>query len=369
MAVAVQQREAQRERRARHVAAAHVQQPGDRIRLGDQRHVGALGLDRAGDARALGGAALAGELVGMRQHRRQRRGWPVAPHGVDGIGIDRHEVAAGALAGAGEAVVAVDRHQPGIEAELAALRQVLGDPRLGRFLGDLVRHEGVGIDLGAHRQRVAAVDEDRRAIGQHDGEAGRAAEAGEPREPLRAPRHVLALMLVGARHDEAVEAALPELGAQRGQARHRRGRGAEPVIGPRQLVAPGLERPGELGVCTGIDQFDPFRAGQTLGGCGNAAHQGIEGRGVGIAATLAQQVKDVVWGGTHVGGTLRGRFRRGNLRNFRSLATAKCAIRQHYAQDAYQSFQAFTYRCNSRLYISSVQRSIDLPRCTIRSRP
>ena len=143
---------------------------------------------------------------------------PVAPHGVDGIGIDRHEVAAGALAGAGEAVVAVDGHQPGIEAELAALGQVLGDPRLGRFLGDLVRHEGVGIDLGAHRQRVAAVDEDRRAIGQHDGEAGRAAEAGEPREPLRAPRHVLALMLVGARHDEAVEAALPELGAQRGQA-------------------------------------------------------------------------------------------------------------------------------------------------------
>ena len=31
---------------------------------------------------------------------------------------------------------------------------------------------------GAHRKRVAAVDEDRRAVGQHDGEAGRAAEAG-----------------------------------------------------------------------------------------------------------------------------------------------------------------------------------------------
>ena len=157
------------------------------------------------------------------------------------------KLAAGALAGAGEAVVAVDGHQPGIEAELAALGQVLGDPRLGRFLGDLMRHEGVGVDLGAHRQRVAAVDEDRRAIGQHDGKAGRAAEAGEPGEPLRAPRHVLALMLVGARHHEAVEAALPELGAQRGQARHRRRRGAEPVIGPRQLLAPGLERPGELG--------------------------------------------------------------------------------------------------------------------------
>ena len=222
MAVAVQQREAQRERRARHVAAAHVQQPGDRIGRGDQRHVGALGLDDAGDARALGFAALAGELVGMRQHRRQRRRRPVGPHRVDGIGIDRHEFAAGALAGARKALVAVDCLQPGIEAELAALGQVLGDPRFRRLLGDLVRHEGVDVDLGAHGKRIAAVDEDRRAVGQHDGEAGRAAEAGEPGQPLRAARHILALMLVGARHDEAVEAAALELGAQRRQTRCRR---------------------------------------------------------------------------------------------------------------------------------------------------
>ena len=54
MTVGVQQGEAQRERRARHVAAAHVQQPGDRIGRGEQRHVGALGGDDVGDARALG---------------------------------------------------------------------------------------------------------------------------------------------------------------------------------------------------------------------------------------------------------------------------------------------------------------------------
>jgi hypothetical protein len=100
-------------------------------------------------------------------------------------------------------------------------------------------------------------------------------------------------------------------------------------------------------------------AGQAFGGCGNAAHQGIEGRGIRVSATLAEQVEDVVWGGTHVGGTLRGRFRRGNLRNFRTLASAKCAIQEHYAQDAYQSFQAFTYRCNSTLSIGSVQRNIE----------
>ena len=179
-------------------------------------------------------AGLAGELDGMRQHRRERRRRAVGPHRVDRVLLDRHEAAAGALRGAREALVAVDGMQPRIEAELAALGQIGGDPGLGRFLGDLVRHEGVGIDLAAHRQRVAAVDEDRGRVGQHDGEAGRAAEAGQPGQALRAARHVFALMLVGARHDEAVEAAPLQLGAQGGQPRRRRRQGIEPVVGPGQ---------------------------------------------------------------------------------------------------------------------------------------
>ena len=55
--------------------------------------------------------------------------------------------------------------------------------------------------------------------------AGRAGEAGEPGEPLVAGRHVFVLVAVGARHDEAVEAAPLEFGAQRrdAAARWRRG--------------------------------------------------------------------------------------------------------------------------------------------------
>ena len=64
--------------------------------------------------------------------------------------------------------------------------------------------------------RVAAVDDERGLVGEDDGRAGRAGEAGQPGEALGALRHVFALMLVGARHDEAVEAAarqlLPQLG-------------------------------------------------------------------------------------------------------------------------------------------------------------
>ena len=65
--------------------------------------------------------------------------------------------------------------------------------------------EDVEIDLVAHLQRVAAVDEDDGAVGKDDRHAGRAGEAGQPVQPLGAGGDIFALMLVGARHDEAVE--------------------------------------------------------------------------------------------------------------------------------------------------------------------
>ena len=70
------------------------------------------------------------------------------------------------------------------------------------------------VHLLADLQRVAAVDEDRRLVGEHDGRAGRAGEAGQPGEPLGRFRHIFALVLVGARHDEAVERQLLQLGAE-----------------------------------------------------------------------------------------------------------------------------------------------------------
>jgi hypothetical protein len=204
--------------------------------------------------------------------------------------------AAGALAGAGETLVAVDGLQPGIEAELATLRQVLGNPGLGRFLRDLMRGERRDVDLVAHGQGIAAVDEDRRAIGQHDGKAGRAAEAGEPSQALGAAGHVFALMLVGARDHEAVDAAAREFGAQQRQALRRRRCRVEAVAGRDKLCPPRGQSLGQFGIGIGGDQFDPFRACQPLRGGGHAAHQGGQGGGVGLAATLAQELEDVVWG-------------------------------------------------------------------------
>src|SRR5262249_5072037 len=77
--------------------------------------------------------------------------------------------------------------------------------------------------LVAHLQRVAAVDEDRGAVGEHDRNRGRAGEPGEPGEPLFRWRQVFVLMAVGARRHEAGETAPHQLGAQRGDARRRCG--------------------------------------------------------------------------------------------------------------------------------------------------
>ncbi len=98
------------------------------------------------------------------------------------------------------------------------------------------------VDLVAHLQQIAAVDEDDGAVGQYDGGAGRAREAGEPDEPFLGRRHIFVLMAVGARHDEAVEAAALQLGAQR-----RKTAGARrPFAGIIERLQARLEHRGNL---------------------------------------------------------------------------------------------------------------------------
>ena len=76
----------------------------------------------------------------------------------------------------------------------------------------------LAVDLVADLQRVAAVDEDRRFLRQHHRRAGRALEAGQPGQPLGVGADIFAHMLVGQRHDEAVEPVGLQLLAQRGEA-------------------------------------------------------------------------------------------------------------------------------------------------------
>ncbi len=361
MAVCVQHGKAQREGRARNVAAPHVQQPGDRIGRRDQRRIRTLGGDGLGDARPLGLARLAGKLDGLRQHGRQWRRCPVTPHRVDGIGLDRQR---NCRRRAGRRAQSARSHRRSAARDRSrACRpcgRFVGDPLLGRLLWNLVRHEGRGIDLSPNGEGVAAVDEDRRLVGQCDGEARRSGEARKPAQALGAARHVLALMLIGTRHDEAVEPAAPQFGPQVFKAVRWCGRGVETVLGLYKFCPPFGQCPGQFSIGAGLHQLDPFRPCQAFGCCGHAAHQRIEGRRVGITPALAEEVKNVVWSGTHDGsGPYAPCWGQANLSNICSFAPARCKLILCHALGAYRTFKTRTYRCNSRLYICWVQRSID----------
>ena len=69
------------------------------------------------------------------------------------------------------------------------------------------------IDLLCRLQRVAAVDEHRGRLHQHDRLTGRAGEAGQPGQPLGRGRDVFAQVFVCAGDDEAGEAAAGEFGS------------------------------------------------------------------------------------------------------------------------------------------------------------
>ena len=90
-------------------------------------------------------------------------------------------------------------------------------PGVYETVDQMLDREQCLVDLLAHLQQIAPIDEDHRAIGEHDRGAGRAGEAGEPGKTLLRRRDVFVLMAVGARNDEAVESASFQFGAQRGQ--------------------------------------------------------------------------------------------------------------------------------------------------------
>ncbi len=110
-----------------------------------------------------------------------------------------------------------DEHQgeyvPSCGQRLAWLQR-RGDPFARGLLDKMTPGEKRGVHFRLRLKRVASIDEDRRLLRQDDGEARRSGEAGKPSEPLSAHRDVLALVLVGARHEKAVDAALPQRGAQ-----------------------------------------------------------------------------------------------------------------------------------------------------------
>lgn len=73
------------------------------------------------------------------------------------------------------------------------------------------------IDLLAHLQRVAAIDEDDGAIVENNGGAGRSGKAGDPHQPFGVIGDVFVLVFIVMRDKKAVETALLHLCTQQRQ--------------------------------------------------------------------------------------------------------------------------------------------------------
>ena len=106
-----------------------------------------------------------------------------------------------------------------------------GQPLGRRLLDQVLGREDRQVHLVADLKRVAAVDEDRRAVGHDDGHAGRAGEAGRPGEAFVVRGDVFAHMGVAARNDDSGEAPAGEFGADGGDPRMRRAGRRRVVIG------------------------------------------------------------------------------------------------------------------------------------------
>ncbi len=97
-AVLAQDREGQRQRRVRHVAAADVEQPGDRFRHRQHRRRDPVRRQRLAEPGALRlGGSRRRSAAACGTHRRDRRRRPASPHRVERVVVDRAEGGAGAL--------------------------------------------------------------------------------------------------------------------------------------------------------------------------------------------------------------------------------------------------------------------------------
>ena len=206
-AVGVGNHERQGNRRPLNIRAPDIEQPGDPIKRRYHCSIQLLFGQPLGHHTALFFARHAGKLGRMDDRRSKRRLRPIGPDGINRIAFGRDQTAAllaQCLAhGAGPALAM----KPGIIADPGALGGMFAQPAgyAGLRHGDIAVK--LAINLFAHLQRVASINEDRGLIGKHYRCPGRAAKAGQPGEPLGIGADIFAHVFVGNGHDEAVEVA------------------------------------------------------------------------------------------------------------------------------------------------------------------
>ncbi len=189
--------------------------------IGNDERVGLELLDLGAHALELVGGRFAGKLQVMRHHRAVGRRRAVAPDRIDRDWARsrpgwRRRWRTPWRGARRPRRCAARRHS-----RASGPREVRLDPRARRLVDEVLDGKQRAVDLVARLGGVAAVDEQRGAVGEDDRGAGRSGEAGEPGEALLAGGQIFVLKAVGMGHDEAVEPAPRQLRAQRRDARRR----------------------------------------------------------------------------------------------------------------------------------------------------
>ncbi len=185
---------------------------------GQHRRVGVLRREPVADLGTLLGRRFARISVGLDDEVSLRCFGPVLPNLVDRVPRHWHQLGAAAGERFLRLVDPVARVQPRIVADPRALGRMLLQPFRGARLGDRLVAPLGRADLLANLQSVTPIDKDRGFLRQHNRRPRRALETGQPRQPLGVAADIFAHMLVGQRHDKAVELLGFQLFAKRGQA-------------------------------------------------------------------------------------------------------------------------------------------------------
>ncbi len=143
----------------------------------------------------------------MNGDGRQRRRRAFGPHGIDGIGVDRDQFRAGLGTGRGQPLGCRRSVQPWIKSEAVAGNEMLRQPVFRRRIGQRLDAPGLVIDLFRRLQGVAAIDEYRGLLRQHDRHSGGSGEPGQPGQPLFRWRDIFILLLIGAGNHESGQLA------------------------------------------------------------------------------------------------------------------------------------------------------------------
>ena len=196
------------------IAAADIEQPGDRGRSRDDGRVRCAALDRDTNALTLGCMILARILQRLGIDLCHGRCRTVRPGRVDRIDLDADKLDARAVSTHLETLEGGRAVQACVIADFFTGSGLALDPSGEAFLHEIPIVENVAVGLLADLQGVATIHKDRCTVFHDNGGARGTGETGNPQKTFIAVGQILVVILVLVRDEEAIKAELLQLCAE-----------------------------------------------------------------------------------------------------------------------------------------------------------